>query len=75
MSTKAERMTYLRRLYLTLAVAGALAYWPHPNALVRFLCLIVFGILCGWTERANFIVQHDVEIIDRGENWERTPPR
>jgi hypothetical protein len=53
MSSRPEAVSYLKRLYLTIAIAFALAYWPHPNWLVRFLCLIVFAILCGWTEQTN----------------------
>jgi hypothetical protein len=48
---------YFRRFFLTLFVAFLLAYFPHYQWFVRFLCLILFGMLAAWTDRAQCEMQ------------------
>jgi len=44
---------YLQRFWLMIITALVLAIFPHSSWFIRFLCLLVFAILAGWTERAN----------------------
>lgn len=47
------KIIYLERFYATVSAAALLAYFPPSNVVVRFLCIMAFGILAGWTERAS----------------------
>jgi hypothetical protein len=42
---------YLRWLYSTIAIAILLSWWPNDNGFVRFLCMILWGIMAAWTDR------------------------
>lgn len=52
MGANPQNVRYLKRLYPTVAVAFLLAYFPLDGWFVRFLCIMVFGILAAWTDRA-----------------------
>lgn len=36
-----------------IVVALVLSLWPHYNWFIRFLYMLMFGILAGWCEQAS----------------------